>query len=258
MSMRDHGWKTLAAGAVLSFAAGAVEAEVIAHFDFEDAVQSDANTPGDTSDDTVSVTDSTTPASNATSTAGATLVDFNGSQGVRLDGDVFDFGLGTDDELARDYADGLKITLRLQLDGFSSGNDEIIQRWDTTGGADNRAFLLYAREGTLRFSISSDGNSGDTSAGVIVNNIAANTEYDIVAIFDPGKEVKLSVDGGVTFQTVATEIEKLFNPADVPFVIGNASTRVMVDDITISALPEPASVGLLGVGGALMALRRGH
>jgi hypothetical protein len=149
-----------------------------------------------------------------------------------------------------------------------SNNNISFRLWEHgNAGADYVGVTFYDNGDRIRSRVEDSVNGNNTAFGRYGADLTASGAYNAVVEIDyANNEIRLSgawdwAPGGATTQTNS------FDFAAAGFTsIGNFQTRysnwsagdtMLVDDITISQIPEPATLGLVAAfGGAIMFIRR--
>ena len=150
------------------------------------------------------------------------------------------------------FEDGLMIKARFSLDELPDGNGYIVRK----GSSTNTVFALFMREGALRFSIA-DGT--ETTGSIITGGLAVSTIYEVTARFSPElDQISVTIDGGdydnQTWTDEVTQNSLLVNTE--PVTAFSNQFRGWMDDFQIVAVPEPGTLGLLGMIAAGALCRR--
>jgi len=134
------------------------------------------------------------------------------------------------DEAGLDILGGLTLGGWFWLDTLATGQSQgLISKWDTSGGANQRAFLLYLDDATntLRFFISSLGTAASSVSVTSTATIAINSWYYVVGRFVPGTEISIFVNGVETVVAAAIPAALFNSSADLEVGSYNIATNPM-------------------------------
>jgi hypothetical protein len=141
-----------------------------------------------------------------------------------------------------------------------SGND-----WQVTSGTSYVAdFAQDAHSGNNYVEIAPDG---DTSTIQQTLTTQSGTDYDLSFYYEVIVTDPTTINFGGTTETISDDTTNGWVPASYTDLSATSSSTVLsfttanegvfIDDVSVTAVPEPASLGLMAIAGiALMARRR--
>lgn len=190
---------------------------------------------------------------------------------------------GVNDSVRVSDSASLSITGALTLQAWinpdqATGTDTLISKYNT--GTDTYSWTLFRDTyNRVAFGISSDGNGWDKTVYGTVGDVPDGQWSDVVAVFNPGVAMTIYVNGVVS-GTSATSLTSIYDSTsrvgisgyewgtgwygeidgklDEVAIYASALTSTQVEDLhTAAAIPEPATLGLVGVAGiAILLIRR--
>ncbi len=150
----------------------------------------------------------------------------------------------------------------LNIDGIGAADDTLTVSFDISGttGATTYGFDFWDGAGTYgEWGINSDGEGG--AGRRQINGVETMTVGFASAVVVLG----VGGDGGYTATFDGWDTGSFSNTADITYTGGEAAFTagpgggglgLITSDLTITAVPEPSSAALLGLGGLALILRR--
>lgn len=146
-----------------------------------------------------------------------------------------DFTPGSNHYFSRADEPGLDITGAITfggwfwLDTLASGNNQtLISKWDTTGGIDERAYMIYLDDATntFRISISLLGTAATIKNVAHIATVAISTWYHVVGRLTPGTDESIFVDGVKVSSAVGVPATIFNSTANYEIGAGAAANRL--------------------------------
>ncbi|MFA9478843.1 LamG domain-containing protein [Phycisphaerales bacterium AB-hyl4] len=170
-----------------------------------------------------------------------------------------------------------QMTIEAYVNRSSMVGTRFLAAHNTTSGNNRSWFFGVTNAGQLRFGSSADGvgSTNQNSTFASEDTLEAGKDYYVAAVYNAGTVtfwVQNLTDDGELASSVVTGYEASLYDADSTFLIGNwnngsaTSWEGLIDEVRLSntalnenqllAVPEPASLALLGAGGLLVLTRR--
>jgi hypothetical protein len=143
------------------------------------------------------------------------------------------------------------------LEGATSGGVSFQSYWPSSAKTGNNAWVAAASGGwgtRQYFELNTDTTSTEaptyTFTMTIQENAVDSTKFDVTTAINGTDQITLTldkagyygIDGATPFRSIG--------------VRGDGSSDIYLDNITLSVIPEPASLGMLGAAAVAMLLRR--
>lgn len=154
---------------------------------------------------------------------------------------------------------GITVAFTLNVTSATSGGDYFAHLTDVVGGASNFYGRIYTKTTTGGILLGIASASGGAVYGTTVLSLSTDYQLSLAWTFVAGANndtFVLSVGGTAYVNTTATAEPTTIAEFNLRQG-GSSAPTVTVDNVLVTAVPEPASMAFLGLGAvSLMVLRR--